>query len=260
MPRRAMAQAVIAQLSDTHLGEQRAAHAAENLRLAVQMINERRPDAVILTGDIGESPADWQQAKSILQQLKAPLYYIPGNHDIHTTDIDRYRSVFGNDYYRFDVRNIDFIAIDSELLGNYDHYEANPAPPLPPAIQEESLKMLRWLEQQTHQSEPNRIMVGLQHMPITRDGDFPPDPKPYWVMSEPYRSRELRLLHELGIKHMLVGHWHNGRSFDYGGITWHVGPATSWLPWGGRLGFAMHTLDRDGNVRTEFVELPDQQP
>jgi DNA repair exonuclease SbcCD nuclease subunit len=260
MPCTAAAQAVVAQLSDTHLGEQRAPHAADNLRLAVHMINDRRPDAVVLTGDIGESPANWQQAKSILQQLKAPLYYIPGNHDVHTTDIDRYRAVFGKDYYCFEIKNIDFIAIDSQLLGNYDHYEANPAPPLPAAMQEESEKMLRWLEQQSHQSEPDRILVGVQHIPVTRDGDFPPDPKPYWVLSERYSSRELRMLHELGIKHMLVGHWHNGRSFDYDGITWHVGPATSWLPWGGRLGFAIHTIDHNGNIRTEFVDLPNQQP
>jgi hypothetical protein len=78
------------------------------------------------------------------------------------------------------------------------------------------------------------------------------------VINDPYRSREMDILHKLGVKHMLVGHWHNGRVFQHDGITWHVGPATSWLPWGGELGFAMHTVSRDGDVRTEFVPLGTQ--
>jgi hypothetical protein len=54
---------------------------------------------------------------------------------------------------------------------------------------------------------------------------------------------------------MLVGHWHNGRVFEREGVTWHVAPATSWLPWGGELGFAMHTINSNGDVHTEFVPL-----
>src|SRR5690349_6916669 len=44
--RLAHAQVTIAQLSDTHLGEQHSPHAADNLRRAVDMINSRHPDAV----------------------------------------------------------------------------------------------------------------------------------------------------------------------------------------------------------------------
>jgi hypothetical protein len=102
-------------------------------------------------------------------------------------------------------------------------------------------------------------LIGVQHIPVFRDGNFP-DPKPYWVISDPYRSKELKILHQLGIKHMLVGHWHNGRVFEKEGITWHVAPSTAWLPWGGRLGFAVHTISSDGNVRTEFVDLEGARP
>jgi hypothetical protein len=64
------------------------------------------------------------------------------------------------------------------------------------------------------------------------------------------------LLHKLGIRHMLVGHWHVGSVFERDGITWHVAPSTGRiLPWSGQLGFAMHTISRDGDVRTEFVAL-----
>jgi 3',5'-cyclic AMP phosphodiesterase CpdA len=263
--RTAQAQVTIAQLSDTHLGEQHSPHAADNLRRAVDMINSRHPDAVILSGDIGENPGEWDKAKSILKKLKAPVYYAPGNHDVHSHDVDRYRGAFGKDYYRFQVKNVTFLVIDSQLLGNYDNFEARPLPPMPPNTEEESKKMLDWLSNQGgndgrhgHDHGGQGIIIGIQHIPVFRDGNFPADSKPYWVVNDPYRSREMGILHKLGVRDMLVGHWHNGRVFQQDGITWHVGDATSWLPWGGELGFAMHTISPHGDVRTEFVPLGTQ--
>jgi|KBSSwiStaDraftv2_1062776.scaffolds.fasta_scaffold00914_26 3',5'-cyclic AMP phosphodiesterase CpdA len=254
------AQVTIAQISDTHLGEKHAPHAADNLRTAVKMINERRPDAVILSGDIGENPKAWDQAKSILKELKAPLYYAPGNHDVHSSDVERYRDAFGKDYYAFHVKDITFVVINSQLLGNYDNYGAKQPPPLPSQTEKESEEMLQWLsnvrDEEDRGQKGHHPIIGIQHVPVFHDDGFP-DPKPYWVVSEPYRSKEMKLLHKAGVKHMLVGHWHNGRVFEREGITWHVAPATSWLPWGGELGFAMHSISQDGDVKTEFVPLPD---
>lgn len=257
LPCTASAQVTIAQISDIHIGEHRAPHAAENLKKAVEMVNARHPDAVVVSGDIGESPHDWEQARNILKNLRAPVYYAPGNHDVHTHDVEKYRSVFGKDYYRFQVKNVDFVVIDSQLLGNYEKYEAKEPPALPAEMQEESDRMLTWLRQQ--KNDDARPLIGIQHVPVFRDNGFP-DNKPYWVVSDPYRSREMEVLHELGIKQMLVGHWHNARNFQREGITWHVAPATSWLPWGGKLGFAIHTIAPDGDVSTEFVDLPGAQP
>ena len=255
------AQVTIAQISDTHIGEKRAPHAADNLKLAVQMINERHPDAVILSGDIGENPEAWEKARGILKHLKPPLYYAPGNHDVHSSDVDRYRRVFGKDYYTFRVKDVEFVVIDSQLLGNYDSYDAKRPQPLPPQTEEESERMLDWLAHVRDEDDTRaaRTIIGVQHIPVFHDRGFP-DPKPYWVISNPYRSEEMKLLHQLGIKHMLVGHWHNGRVFEREGITWHVAPATSWLPWGGELGFAMHTISPEGDVHTEFVALPGATP
>ncbi len=251
---------LIAQVSDTHLGDGHAPHAAENLRQAVKMINDRAPDAVILSGDIGENPQAWDEARSILKKLKSPLYYLPGNHDVHSKDVDRYRRVFGKDYYQFRVKNVTFVAIDSQLLGNYDVYGAKTPAPLPRETEEESERMFAWLNGLAEeQGGGDRIVIGVQHIPVFHDGGFP-DPKPYWVVSQPYRSQEMKALKRLGVKHMLVGHWHNGRVFEREGITWHVAPATSWLPWGGELAFAVHTITPDGNVHTEFVDLPGAVP
>lgn len=253
-------QVSIVQISDTHLGDHHAPHAAENLQHAVKMINDLHPDAVILSGDIGENPQAWDEARSILKKLQAPLYYAPGNHDVHSHDVDRYRSVFGKDYYEFQVKFVHFIVIDSQLLGNYDVYGAKSPAPLPPETEDESERMLSWLNGLWEQSSTSKqVMIGVQHIPIFHDEKFP-DPKPYWVISEPYRLKEMKALRQLGIKDMLVGHWHNGRVFERDGITWHVAPSTAWLPWGGELGFAVHTISPDGKVRTHFEDLPDAKP
>ena len=135
-----------------HVGEKRAPHAADNLRKAIEMINARHVDVVILTGDIGENPQIRKQAKEI---LKAALYYVPGNHDVHIHDVTQYRAEFGKDYYRFRVKSVDFVVIDSQLLGNHDKYEAASPPPLPPDTSAESEKMLAWLCSATQRGRPN---------------------------------------------------------------------------------------------------------
>jgi 3',5'-cyclic AMP phosphodiesterase CpdA len=283
---RGNAQVVIAQISDTHLGEPHAPHAFDNLRRAVDMVNARHPDAVIVSGDIGENYDQWLIARGILKWLKAPVYYAPGNHDVHSNDVAKYREVFGPDYYRFQVKGVTFVVLDSQLLGNFDQFEAQPLPPLPPETQSEGNKMLSWLSQQPgSRSADNRrrhwwtfgrdrenqrfvdddddrpagIVIGIQHIPAARADNLPPDPKPYWVVPEPYRSREIAALHWLGIRHMLVGHWHVGTVFERDGIVWHVAPTTSrLLPWSSPLGFAMHTISPNGDVKTEFVQLGTQ--
>jgi len=286
---RANAQVVVAQISDTHLGAPEAPHAFDNLRRAVDMVNARHPDAVIVSGDVGENYDQWLIARGILKWLKAPVYYAPGNHDVHSNDVAKYREVFGPDYYRFQVKGVTFVVIDSQLLGNFDHFDAQSPEPLPAATQAEGDRMLAWLGEQpgarnagngrrrhwwsfgrgrdaqhflNHDDDDDRpggVVIGIQHIPAAREDNMPPDPKPYWVVPEPYRSREISVLHNLGIRHMLVGHWHVGTIFERDGITWHVAPTTSrLLPWSSPLGFAMHTIYPNGDVKTEFVQLGSQ--
>src|SRR6185503_2357788 len=86
----------IAQISDTHLGEKHSSEAADHLRQAVELVNARHPDAVIVSGDIGERSENREQAKTILKNLSAPVYYVPGNHEFSDVKgLNRYRQQFG---------------------------------------------------------------------------------------------------------------------------------------------------------------------
>lgn len=250
------ADVTIAQISDTHLGEVHSPRAAEHLRRAVTLINARHPDAVILSGDIGETPEEREHVKTILKALTAPVYFVPGNHDVgDTNSLARYRKQFGPDYYVFHVGYVEVLALDSQLLGNYQEFDSSSVLPLPPGIKAENEKMLDWLAAQPKPATGD-VVIAVQHIPLFRDADFP-DAKPYWTVNPPYARREADLLRKLGVKDLLAGHWHIGRVFEHEGMTVHVAPATSWLPLAGQLGFAMHTITPDGGVRTEFVPLPE---
>jgi 3',5'-cyclic AMP phosphodiesterase CpdA len=258
---------VVAQLSDTHLGLSRAPDAERNLQQAVEMIAARKPDLVIVSGDIGERSENWQRARQILSALDMPVLYLPGNHDTKSTNVERYRRQFGEDYYTMQFRHVTFVVLNSQLLGNYEKYEAKTTVPLPAEGQAEAEKMLAWLRKETQAmararrnqrgggAEEKQVVIAVQHVPLSRAGDFPPDPRPYWISQEPWRSRAIAQLRELGVEHVLAGHWHRGMVFRADGMTHHVAPATSWLPLKGKLGFAMHEITRDGDVRTRFVYL-----
>lgn len=280
------AQVTIVQISDAHIGLKRAPDASQNLRRAVQLANQRNPDAVIVSGDIGERESAWEEAKGILSGLKAKVYYIPGNHDVHSDGPQSYRAAFGDDYYKFQVKYVTVYALDSQVLGNWDEFDAHQEPPMSGVARQEGDKMLDWLASQgkgggdkgqerdkknkkdkdekkgrggdgesAGGGDRGRVAIAVQHVPAERDGGFPNDPKPYWTVNGEYRKREEDLLKRLGVRDVLAGHWHDGRVFDAGGFRWHVAPATSWSPFNGKLGIAVHTITPDGKVNTEFVYL-----
>ena len=75
------------QISDSHIGFNKAAneHPIDTLEKAIKSINAlpNSPAFVVHTGDITQlsKPAEFDMAKQVLTQLKAPMFTIPGEHD-----------------------------------------------------------------------------------------------------------------------------------------------------------------------------------
>src|SRR3954469_16052304 len=68
---------------------------AAYLQRVVEMINAEKPDIVCFTGDVVEEAKYFAPALEILQNIKAPLYGIPGNHDFWANaDFDLARKKF----------------------------------------------------------------------------------------------------------------------------------------------------------------------
>jgi predicted MPP superfamily phosphohydrolase len=264
---------VIAQISDFHIDLARAPGAEDQLRKAVEMINARSPDAVVVSGDIGDKAEEsWKKAQAILLGLHSKFYVLPGNHDVNAKTVDKYRAVFGDDTYRFEVNGQPFVAIDSQLLGSWEHFESAQPEPVPAEAESQADALLDTLTRfgsgvcafsdrdcvQWNWDRDRRGLIAIQHVPPDRPPKTSPDEKPYWILHDPWRTRELELLRKLHVKHILAGHWHKGIVYEVDGFTIHVAPATSWSP-ESPLGFALHTITADGKVNTEFVYF-DEQP
>ncbi len=70
----------IIQLSDLHLGKN---VQLDYLKLLVEKINSKKPNLVVFTGDIIQTSAkNLKKHFEIFKLLKAPTYYVTGNHDI----------------------------------------------------------------------------------------------------------------------------------------------------------------------------------
>ncbi|MEW6744815.1 MAG: metallophosphoesterase [Planctomycetota bacterium] len=79
----------IAQVSDIHAGLSTSAH---ELRSLVEIINDARPDLIVLTGDlISYGSADLPYLLPMLESLRARdgLFAVPGNHEYFSHDAER---------------------------------------------------------------------------------------------------------------------------------------------------------------------------
>jgi len=76
----------IAQLSDLHLGS---VHGPCYLKKVVAKTNALKPDIVLITGDIADGPFQYSKEWfDPLNDIKAPVYFSPGNHD-HYAGLDK---------------------------------------------------------------------------------------------------------------------------------------------------------------------------
>jgi 3',5'-cyclic AMP phosphodiesterase CpdA len=73
--------ASILHISDVHFGPD---HQPDRATGLLQMVEERRPDAVILSGDLTQraKPQQFRQARAFVDRISAPLLAVPGNHDV----------------------------------------------------------------------------------------------------------------------------------------------------------------------------------
>jgi outer membrane protein assembly factor BamB/predicted phosphodiesterase len=104
-----------AQITDTHVGGQTG---EEDLRRTVEDLNRQKDiDFVILSGDATEFGADEELklVKKILDDLKLPLYVIPGNHDSNWSEsgANSFRKVFGGETFFFEHKGYQFVGTTS---------------------------------------------------------------------------------------------------------------------------------------------------
>jgi Icc protein len=145
---------VLAQLSDPHLrvggddrGPARALAAAVEAVLALR----RAPDAVLVSGDIGDagSPAEYARARELLAPLPMPVHALPGNHD----DRDALAEAFGPGApYTAAIGEARLVVCDTTLAGRM----------------EGSLDRERrgWLEAELAAARGHPVILAMHHPPL----------------------------------------------------------------------------------------------
>jgi 3',5'-cyclic AMP phosphodiesterase CpdA len=142
---------ILAQLSDLHLhaaGDDRGAAAA--LRHAVAALLDLRPvpDAVLVSGDLGErgDPAEYALARELLAPLPMPVHVLAGNHDDH----EALSEAFGTPVrYTADVGELALVACHTPLPGRMD-----------------GRLDLDWLEAELEAARGRPVVVAMHHPPL----------------------------------------------------------------------------------------------
>src|SRR5882757_10398303 len=124
----------LTQISDSHLSR-RLPQFTENFHRVSEHIDVTLPDLVVNSGDLGfdgfAHPSDLEFAKAQHDALSVNCRYLPGNHDIGDNPTlvgappperaseemrQGFRSMFGEDWWRFDAAGWCFIGLNSLVM------------------------------------------------------------------------------------------------------------------------------------------------
>jgi 3',5'-cyclic AMP phosphodiesterase CpdA len=107
-----------AYISDTHLYDRGVDHRfARAVIKAVDDVNalDPQPDFVLFGGDLAQlgKPGELALGKQLIDELKAPVRMIVGEHDWYLDMGEQWRAHFGADHYSFDHKGMHFVALNS---------------------------------------------------------------------------------------------------------------------------------------------------
>jgi len=199
---------VLAQLSDPHVqvdADEGASVRALAAAVEAVVASERRPDAVLVTGDLTEhaAAAEYERVRELLAPLTVPVHVLPGNHD----DPDALRGYFGTPP-AYDVRcgPLRLVACDTTLRGRDD-----------------GRLDVAWLEAQLADDPDTPTVVAMHHAPL-RSGVAALDEL---GLPEADRAALAELLaRHRQVKRVVAGHLHRAITGALGGCPVFVCPSS----------------------------------
>ncbi|MGD8903804.1 MAG: metallophosphoesterase [Anaerolineae bacterium] len=234
-----------AQISDTHIRPD----AIERSQVLVDHLAEIEAggyDFVIHTGDMMDEPSAWaaRAVKAVLSQLRIPIYFVPGNHDVYNPPMGEieapwwarlevnssieasYRGWFGPAWHTFNCRGVPMVGIDSLVINS--------------GLPEEA-EQWAWLEETLASiaAQKPRQIVLFTHRPLfigqpDEELDATDFANRYLVVAPPGRDRLLRLVRQYRVTAVLSGHihapWQRSRTWPEGFTTRFVCTGSSGKP------------------------------
>ena len=185
----------------------------ELCRQSVEILNNLSPPPAffIVCGDLVDAFGDKypeirekqeEDLKKVYSKLSPdiPMICVCGNHDVGNSptkeSIEKYRSSFGDDYFRFYKNGCAFIVLNSQF-----YEDASNVPDL--YTDHES-----WLENVLLEARFHGVkhILVFQHIPWFVAS--PEEDKFYFNISTQLRLSKLRQFHEAGVKKIFCGHYH----------------------------------------------------
>ncbi len=209
------------QISDTHIGFDKPAN-PDARGTAMRMVEKIKalpeaPDLILHTGDITHLSTDAQfdDAAQILSNLSAPVFYVPGEHDMLDEGqgkafLARYgKGSSGLGWYSFDHKGVHFVA-----LNNVSNLR-------PGGMAHLGDEQLAWLRQDLSGLSANMPIVLFAHIPL-------------WTVYEPWgwgtddSAQALALLQRFGSVTILNGHIHQVIQKVEGHVVFHSARSTAY--------------------------------
>jgi 3',5'-cyclic AMP phosphodiesterase CpdA len=226
-----------------------------------ETVNRLAPDAVIVSGDLCINGPDSDQevafARQALGRLEAPVYAIPGNHDvgdeppgqeadqiIDARRLSRWTTIFGADRFAFELGGWRVLGLNAQLLGSG----------LPQEGEQEA-----WLDGELN--GPSRPTMLVLHKPLFLHSADEADMTATSVNPVP-RARLLGRLHHAPVELVVSGHLHchrdvmrDGRRHVWAPSTAFIVPTPADFSAASIVGIVSVELDAK-DPRVEAIEIP----
>lgn len=189
-------------ISDLHFGH----HDPVLAEGFAEDINAHVPDLIVASGDFTQigTKREFEQAREFLDKLKAPVFAVPGNHDVPAVNIlRRFLDPYGL-YRRYIARDLEpFLEMDGVVLAgmrtsrrwrlewNWGHGTI-------------SRDQLEDLDDRFAKASPDAIRVIVAHHPLL----FPTEPMMQKTKRVKRADEALATFASLGVRLVLSGHFH----------------------------------------------------
>jgi len=229
---------------------------ADNFRAAVAAANAMRPQFVAMGGDMIDDLTSEAQYEAVMEiaaglDRDIPMRWVPGNHDIALDavvptphSIDKYRELFGRDYYSFESGPARFVVLNTVVL---DH---------PEEVSSELEDQLDFFEFELRAAaEAGQQTILMGHHPLfTR---APDEPDTYWNVPAERRRLLLEKIHRYAAQVMFAGHWHRNSYATDGGFEMVTSGAVGYPLGSDPSGFRVVHVESDA-IRHEYHPLASQ--
>jgi plastocyanin len=207
------------QISDSHIGFNKEANpdVTATLRAAIAKIHAlpQTPSFVLHTGDLTHlsKPAEFDTLQQELAGIGAPVFYVPGEHDVLNDNGKSYLERFGKNtqgagWYSFDQAGVHFIG-----LVNVVDLKAGGLGAIGAA-------QLAWLEADVKRLTSSTPIVVFAHIPLW-------SVYPEWGWGTDDSARALSFLKRFGSVAVLNGHIHQVMQKVEGHVTFHTAMSTA---------------------------------